>query len=97
MWNACLVNCGSRCPMQMQVRDGQIVRILPDNTGDNEIGTQQIRACVRGRSIRQRIYNPDRLKVPMKRVGQRGENQWEEISWTEAFDMIAENLRRVLD
>lgn len=97
VWNACLVNCGSRCPLRMQVRDDQIVRILPDNTGNDEIGTQQIRACVRGRSIRQRIYNPDRLKVPMKRVGERGAGEWEEISWTEAFDLIADNLRRVLD
>lgn len=97
VWNACLVNCGSRCPLRMQVRDDQIVRILPDNTGDDEIGTQQIRACVRGRSIRQRIYNPDRLKKPMRRVGERGGGKWEEISWAEAFDLIADNLRRVLD
>ncbi len=69
VWNACLVNCGSRCPLRFQVRDDQIVRVLPDNTGDDEIGTQQIRACVRGRSIRQRVYNPDRLKTPLRRVG----------------------------
>ena len=95
--NACLVNCGSRCPLRFQVRDDQIVRVLPDNTGDDEIGTQQIRACVRGRSIRQRVYNPDRLKTPLRRVGERGGGEWEEISWPEAFDLIADNLRRVLD
>lgn len=97
VWNACLVNCGSRCPLRMEVREDQIVRILPDDTGDDRIGTQQIRACVRGRSIRQRIYSPERLKTPLKRVGERGAGEWEEISWPEAFDLLADNLRRVLD
>ena len=52
-----------------------------DDTGDDEIGTQQIRACVRGRSIRQRIYSPERLKTPMRRVGERVAGEWEDISW----------------
>ena len=97
VWNACLVNCGSRCPLRFEVRDDQITRVLPDDTGDDEIGTQQIRACVRGRSIRQRIYSPERLKTPMRRVGERGAGEWEEITWEEAFDDIADNLRRVLE
>ena len=97
VWNACLVNCGSRCPLRLAVHEDQITRVLPDDTGDDEIGTQQIRACVRGRSIRQRIYSPERLKTPMKRVGERGSGEWEEISWEEAYDLIADNLRRVLD
>lgn len=69
VWSSCNVNCGSRCPLRLQVKDGVVVRVLPDNTGDDEVGTQQIRACVRGRSIRQRIYNPDRLKTPATRSG----------------------------
>src|SRR5690625_4020750 len=97
VWNACLVNCGSRCPLRMQVHEGQITRILPDNTGDDQIGTQQIRACVRGRTIRQRIYSPERLKTPMRRVGERGAGQWEEITGEEACDEIADNLTRVLE
>ncbi|MCP5815778.1 hypothetical protein NL365_27735, partial [Klebsiella pneumoniae] len=39
VWSSCNVNCGSRCPRRMQVKDGQIVRVLPDDTGDDEIGT----------------------------------------------------------
>lgn len=97
VWAACMVNCGGRCPLRLQVQDGQIVRVLADNTGDDEIGTQQVRACVRGRSIRQRIYAPDRLKKPMRRVGERGSGEWEEITWAEAFDTITDNLRRTLD
>ena len=74
-WNACLANCGSRCPLRLEVKDGQITRVHADNTGDGELGTQQIRACVRGRSQRQRIYSADRIKTPMKRVGKRGEGK----------------------
>lgn len=97
VWSACVVNCGSRCPQRLTVRDGVIVRVETDNTGDDEFGQHQVRCCVRGRSIRQRVYNPDRLKYPMKRVGKRGEGKFERITWEEAFDLIAEKLQGVLD
>lgn len=96
VWSACTVNCGSRCPVRLVVKDGSIVRVDPDDTGDDNLGSQQIRACVRGRSIRQRIYSPDRLKKPLKRVGKRGEDKWEEISWDEAFTTIADTLQRLI-
>ncbi|WP_116115674.1 DMSO/selenate family reductase complex A subunit [Austwickia chelonae] len=96
VWSACTVNCGSRCPLRLVVRDGRVVRVDPDDTGDDELGTQQIRACVRGRSIRQRIYSPDRLKKPMKRVGKRGEGKWAEISWDEAYTLIADKMKKLI-
>ena len=99
VWSACTVNCGSRCPLKLQVKDGQIFRVLSEDTGDNELGTQQIRACVRGRSIRHRIYNPDRLKTPLKRKEgtKRGDGEWEEISWEQALDEIADKMKELLD
>ncbi len=97
VWSACNVNCGSRCPVRLAVVDGTIVRVDPDNTGDDNLGTQTILACVRGRSIRQRIYSAERLKTPMKRVGPRGSGKWEEISWDEAFTTIAKTLTRLID
>ncbi|NTW41084.1 MAG: molybdopterin-dependent oxidoreductase [Cellulomonadaceae bacterium] len=96
VWSSCNVNCGSRCPLRMTVVDGQITRIDPDDTGDDTIGTQQIRACVRGRSIRQRIYSPDRLKYPMRRVGERGAGEFERITWDEAYTAIAESLTKTI-
>ncbi len=48
------------------------------------------------RSMRRRVYNPDRLKYPMKRVGKRGEGKFEQISWEEAFDTIASNMQRLI-
>lgn len=96
VWSACTVNCGSRCPLKLVVRDGVIVRIDPDDTGDDAVGTQQIRACVRGRSIRQRIYSAERLKKPLKRVGKRGEGKWAEITWDEAYSTIADRLKSTI-
>lgn len=97
VWSACTVNCGSRCPIRLQVKDGVVVRVLTDNTGTNELGSQQVRACVRGRSQRERIYSPNRLKKPMKRKPgtKRGEEQWEEISWDQALDEIADKMKAI--
>src|SRR3990172_4003130 len=42
-----------------------------------------------------RVYHPDRLRYPMKRIGNRGEGQWERITWDQALDTIAERLNDV--
>ncbi|CAM3550935.1 DMSO/selenate family reductase complex A subunit [Parendozoicomonas haliclonae] len=93
-WSACMVNCGSRCALQVHTKDGVITSVESDNRGDDkEFGQHQIRACLRGRSIKGRVYNPDRLKYPMKRVGKRGEGRFERISWDEAMDLMADKLK----
>jgi anaerobic dimethyl sulfoxide reductase subunit A len=97
VWSACIVNCGGRCPLRLNVVDGAIVRVDAEDTGDDKLGTQQIRACPRGRAIRKRIYNPDRLKYPMKRVGKRGSGDFKRISWDEAFDEIATKLKSTIE
>ncbi len=94
-WNSCNVNCGSRCALHVHVQDGKVVRIEPDQTGTDEYGQHQLRACPRGRSMRQRMYAPERLEYPMKRVGKRGEGKFERISWDEALDTVASELKRI--
>jgi anaerobic dimethyl sulfoxide reductase subunit A len=97
VWSACTVNCGSRCPLRMHVVDGEIRYVETDNTGDDDYaGLHQVRACLRGRSMRRRVYNPDRLKYPMKRVGVRGEGKFVRISWEEAFDTIADSMKNII-
>ena len=96
-YSACLVNCGSRCPLKVHVKDGVAVKISPED-GVNEaiFGQHQIRPCLRGRSAHLRTYNPDRLKYPMKRVGKRGEGKFKRISWDEATSLVASELQRVI-
>lgn len=96
VWGACSVNCGSRCALRLHVKDDEVYWVETDNTGHDIYGDHQVRACLRGRSIRRRINHPDRLNYPMKRVGKRGEGKFERISWDEALDTIANNLQRVV-
>ena len=76
--------------LRVHVKDGVITRIETDN-GE---GTQ-LRACARGRAYRQRVYAPDRLKYPLKRTGNRGEGKFQRITWDEALDRVAAELKRV--
>src|ERR1041384_96576 len=51
--------------------------------------------CARGQAGLEVLYNPDRIKGPMKRVGERGEGKWEEISWDEAIKTLVDELREI--
>jgi len=90
--SACSSHCGGVCLLKVHVKDGQITKIESDEGGD-----LQLTACLRGRAYRQRVYAPDRLKYPMKRVGSRGEGKFERISWDEALNTVAGELIRVRD
>ncbi|MGR3806987.1 DmsA/YnfE/YnfF family dimethyl sulfoxide reductase [Pasteurella testudinis] len=96
VWSMCSVNCGSRCALRMHVKQDEVLWVETDNTGNDEYGDHQVRACLRGRSIRRRMNHPDRLNYPMKRVGKRGEGKFKRISWDEALDTIAGNLKRIV-
>lgn len=93
-WSQCNVNCGGNCVFQWHVKDGKIQYMESDNTGDIDL---QARACLRGRSMRRWLNSPDRLLYPMKRVGKRGEGKFEQISWDEAIQTIADKLKYTID
>ncbi len=88
----CHSHCGGSCLLKFHVKDGVITRI---ETDDGE--EPQLRACQRGRAYRQVVYAPDRILYPMKRIGERGEGKFERISWEEALDTVASELKRVKD
>jgi len=62
-------------------KDDKLVKI----EGDPECPFNQGRACAKTLSMRRFIDHPQRLKYPLKRVGERGEDKWERISWDEAI------------
>ena len=78
------------CALLAHVEDGRLVKV----TGDPDFN---ILACARGLSRIRQLYSPHRLKYPMRRLGRRGEDKWERISWDEALDTIAERYRRILE
>lgn len=103
----CNENCGNGCVNRGYVVDGVVVRQKTDDSHDDTSGRPQQRSCPRGHSLRQQLYNVDRLKYPMKRKNWqpgggenahgelRGKDEWERISWDEAFDLMAGELKRV--
>lgn len=86
----CCHDCGGRCTLKAHVKDGKIIRFETDNGDD-----PQLRACLRGRAYRQKVYHPDRLKFPMRRIGERGEGKFEGISWDEALDEVASKMMEI--
>ncbi|HWR34988.1 MAG TPA: DMSO/selenate family reductase complex A subunit [Clostridia bacterium] len=92
----CNNNCGGRCLLKAHVKDGVVLRITTDDSPDVP-ESPQLRSCLKGRSLRNRLYDPNRLRYPMKRIGPRGEGKFQRISWDEAITTIATRLRRVLD
>ena len=87
-------DCGGRCPLRFHVKDGKIIRIEGDDTADPN---NQLRACLRCRSLRGYLYHPERLKYPLKRAGPKGSGQFERISWDEAYDIIAKKIREIIE
>jgi len=97
---SCDHNCGSRHMLVAHKKGDVIVRLSTDD-GRYQAGgafgfeseqVPQLRACLRGRSYRARIYSPERLLYPMLRVGERGEGKFKRASWDEALDFIARKM-----
>ncbi len=96
---SCAHNCGSRHMLVAHKKGDVIVRLSTDHGGydGNPWGTDteelpQLRACLRGRSYRARLYSPERLLYPMIRVGERGEGRFKRASWDEVLSQIAEKM-----
>ena len=97
---SCAHNCGSRHVLVAHKKGDVIVRLSTDNGeyqaggayGKDTLEEPQLRACLRGRSYRARLYSPERLLYPMKRVGARGEHKFKRITWDEALNEIAQKM-----
>lgn len=88
----CRPNCGQCCSIDVHVRDGKVVKTSMTHVPDNP---RVDRICLRGLSHPYRIYDPERIKYPLRRVGSRGSGEWERISWDEAAEEIASAWKEV--
>ena len=77
------------CAMLVKVKDNRIERIKGDPEGFLNRGY----LCAKGFASAERLAHPDRLKHPLKRIGKRGEGQWQRISWDEALALITHNFK----
>jgi len=92
--STCGHNCGGRCVVNAHIVDDKITRITTDMRPFDP-DHPPLPACARGVAQIERVYHPDRLKYPMRRVGPRGSGQFKRISWEEALDEVARELLRV--
>lgn len=82
-------HCLSSCGLECTVRDGRMVLVEPMELEDGKRG----QVCLRGITEVQHTYTADRLQTPLKRVGERGEGKFVEISWDEAIKTVADAIK----
>ena len=80
--------CSAGCGIHVRVMEGRAKKIEgnplhPINKG---------KLCARGQASLQVLYNPDRIKKPLKRRGDRGKGDFEEITWEEGLSLLSKNL-----
>ncbi|MEW5745578.1 MAG: molybdopterin-dependent oxidoreductase [Nitrospirota bacterium] len=92
--STCSPNCTGACGFKAMVHKGRIVSLV--QAADYPDREYNPRGCLRGQSMLNLIYGPDRLKHPLIRVGQRGEGKFKAVSWDEALDYVADKLAAIM-
>jgi anaerobic selenocysteine-containing dehydrogenase len=84
--------CISRCGAIARTEHGRFVALEPDPAHP----TGQA-LCAKGRAAPELVYHPERLRYPLKRTNPKTDPDpgWQRISWDEALDLTASNLRRI--
>jgi anaerobic selenocysteine-containing dehydrogenase len=81
--------CMGGCGILVRVIDGWAVNIAGNPLHPVNRGT----LCPKGIAGLHGLYDPDRIRSPLKRVGKRGEGRWQPISWDEALHHVTEPLK----
>jgi anaerobic selenocysteine-containing dehydrogenase len=83
-YNTCDM-CPWRCGIVVHSVNGQVYKV-DGNPADPKSGGM---LCGRGQAAPSFMYDPDRLRAPMIRTGERGEGKFKEVTWAEAFSTVA--------
>ena len=87
--------CTTWCPAEVFVQDGRAVKVRGNRYSKQNDG----KVCPRGHLSLQQVYDPDRVKVPMKRTnpkkGRGVDPKFVSISWDEALNTIADNMMKL--
>ena len=89
---ACPHDCPDTCATVTEVRDGRAVRFFAEKEHPITRGW----LCAKVRPYLERVYHPDRLRHPLRRVGPKGSDRWERVSWDEAIAEITERWRGII-
>lgn len=85
--NVCFWKCGAIA----SVRDGRLWKI----SGNPQDPLSRGRLCPRGTGGIGTHFDTDRLRAPLVRVGPRGEERWQEVTWDEAIQHIADRMAKI--
>ncbi|MGA0047370.1 MAG: molybdopterin-containing oxidoreductase family protein, partial [Methylophilaceae bacterium] len=89
----CPHDCPDTCSMVFHVQDKKLIKVQ----GNPDHPMTRGGLCVKLNDYEKRHYHPDRLLYPMKRVGPKGEKQFERITWDEAFDTIVSKWTQIIN
>ncbi len=84
--------CDIACNVVTEVRKGRVTRV---RSSDNPIFRDNI--CMKGIIAPKAYAHPNRILHPLKRVGERGSGEWEQVSWDEAMTDIGARLNTIID
>lgn len=90
-YNTVCNQCSAGCGISVRIREGRAKKI----EGNPVHPVNQGRLCARGQAGLNALYNPDRIRSPLKRVGERGDGAFAAISWDEALTEVATRLIRL--
>jgi anaerobic selenocysteine-containing dehydrogenase len=90
--SVCSLDCPDQCGLLLHKVNGTIVKI----EGDPSHPVTQGAICNKVRHLTERIYDPKRLRYPLKRVGAKGEGRFERITWEEAIATITSGWKKVI-
>jgi len=83
--------CACRCGINVHMKDGKVAYI--EGNRDHPVNKGVL--CAKGSAGIMQVNAPSRLRAPLKRVGERGSGEFEEISWDEALDIATTRLAKV--
>ena len=84
--------CTVRCPIEVEVENGAVKHIWGN---PHLFGGRYL--CPRGAAGKAFENDTERLQYPMMREGERGSGRWRRVSWEEALDYTADNLKKVIE
>jgi anaerobic selenocysteine-containing dehydrogenase len=85
--------CEAICGLELTVEGREVVAVRGNPADPLSRG----HVCPKGVAVADVYADPDRLRRPVRRVGEGADARWEETGWDEAFDLVADNLARVIN
>ena len=85
--------CRNKCAGFARVEKGIVTKLDPNPY----FPKSQNMLCPKGNSGIQALYDRDRLKYPLIRIGKRGDGRYKRVTWDEAYEFIKNSLVSILE